>query len=118
MAKSRTRKTSSKKSTRKTARPGGRAEARLPPAFYERVAKATEPARGTMSGEFSEAVQRGPDAAVRLRRFLKQHEPANGEYEDAFHERRVRAARFELMRLEYLSGHVAAGDRLFARLQD
>jgi hypothetical protein len=107
MAKSRTRKSRTRKTGRKT-----------PPAFYERVAKATEPARGTMAGDFAEAVERGPNAAGRLRRFLKQYDPAGGEYEDAFHQRRVRAAQFELMRLEYLSGHVAAGDRLLAELQD
>ena len=106
-----------KRRTRKTVKKKTRPAPRLPPAFYERVSKTTQPARGSMSGEFAEAVTRGPDAAARLRRFLKEHEPANGEYEDAFHQSRVRAAQFELMRLEYLSGHVAAGDRLLARLQ-
>ncbi len=113
MAKSRTRKTG-KKTGKKKSKPG----TRVPPAFYERVTKTTEPARGTLGGDFAEAVKRGPDAAARLRRFLKQYDPAGGDYEDGFHQNRVRAAQFELMRLEYLSGHVAAGDRLLARLQE
>jgi len=108
MAKSRTRKTSKKK----------KPATRVPPAFYERVSKTTQAAPGSMSGEFAEAVTRAPDAATRLRRFLKEYDPVNGEYQDAFHQSRVRAAQFELMRLEYLSGHVAAGDRLLARLQE
>ena len=107
MAKSPARKSRTRKKSPKT-----------PPAFYERVSKAPEPARGTMAGDFAEAVKRGPNAAGRLRRFLKQYDPAGGDYEDGFHQQRVRAAQFELMRLEYLSGHVAAGDRLAARLQD
>jgi hypothetical protein len=114
MTKSRTRKKSSTKRSRKR----GKAPARVPPAFYERVTKATEPASGTMGGEFAEAVTRGPDRAARLRQFLKQYDPGDGDYEDAFHARRVRAAQFELMRLEYLARHIAAGDRLLARLQE
>ncbi len=87
-------------------------------AFYGEVSEAAAPARGTMSSEFLEAVHSGPTAAAKLRRFLKQYDPGNGEYEDGFHRNRVRAAQVELMRLEYLDGRVAAGDRLLARLQD
>jgi len=68
-----------------------------------------------MGGEFAWAIGSGPDRA-RLRKFLKQYEPANGEYEDAWHRDHVRAAQVELMRLEFLNGNVKAGDHLLAQL--
>jgi hypothetical protein len=65
-----------------------------------------------------QAASTGPEARTALRRFLKKYTPANEEYQDGFDRNRIRAARFELMRLEYLHGHVAAGDKLLALLQD
>ena len=129
MAKKSARKKSTRRKSvpRKSGKGGARASGttrrkrpvkRSPPPFYGKVTEAVAPARGGMDSEFAEAVQSGPAAPSRLRRFLEQYDPGNGEYEDGFQRNRVRAAQFELMRLEYLNGRVAAGDRLLARLQD
>ena len=87
-------------------------------AFYQRAGHQAAVARGTLSGDFAWAVESSPDMATRLRRFLKQYKPADGEFQDGFHKSRVRAAQLELMRLEYLKGNVKAGDRLLAQLED
>jgi hypothetical protein len=93
------------------------ATAKPVPTFY-RHSKGQRPAGGhPMGGELASAAQ-GANAVAGLRRFLKKYEPPEGEYQDGFHRSRVRAAQYELMRLEYIKGNVRAGDRLLARLQD
>jgi hypothetical protein len=87
------------------------------PSFYKYARSAREAGRDAPANEL-QAASRGPEALTALRRFLKKYTPANEEYQDGFQRNRVRAARFELMRLEYLHGHVAAGDKLLAQLQD
>jgi len=58
------------------------------------------------------------EAVTRWREFLQKHLPANGEYEDGFQRDYVRAAQYELMRLEYLLGHDKEGDALLQQLED
>lgn len=111
------KKTAAKKTTRKTAAAKTSPKAKAYRPFYKYASPAGAVASESRGGEL-QSVSRGPDALTALRRFLKQQTPANEEYQDAFHHNRVRAARFELMRLEYLHGHVAAGDKLLAQLQD
>ena len=112
------KKTKTKAKTTKAMNTKTSKSAKIPvPALYAASRASSEP-RGTLRGEFGWAMQDHADAASRLRTFLKQYEPANGEYQDGFHRSRVRAAQRELMRLEYLGGDVKAGDRLLARLHD
>jgi hypothetical protein len=85
--------------------------------FYKYPKEMRLAASDAMRQELSSTAQR-PDAAKEIRRFLKKYEPPDREYQDGFHRNRVRAAQFELMRLEYLKGNVKAGDRLLAQLQD
>ena len=87
-------------------------------AFYQQAGHPAAAARGTLNGDFAWAVESVADMATRLRRFLKQYKPADGEFQDGFQRSRVRAAQLELMRLEYLKGNVKAGDRLLAQLED
>jgi hypothetical protein len=113
-----TSKKAAKKATaKKTAATKTSAKAKAYRPFYKYARPAPAAASESPGGEL-QSVSRGPDALTTLRRFLKQQTPANEEYQDGFHRNRVRAARFELMRLEYLHGHVAAGDKLLAQLQD
>lgn len=114
MAKSRKAK-QTKKPNAKRVTSSRRRKAPAVSAFYARAATAAPTARGTSGGEFAWAIGSNPERS-RLRKFLKQHEPADGEYEDGYHLGRVRAAQVELMRLEFLHGNVKAGDRLLARL--
>jgi len=85
--------------------------------FYNYPAARSRAAPDSLSSQLSAAI-RSPDAVAGLRRFLKNHASPDREYQDAFQGTRIRAAQFELMRLEYLSGNVNAGDRLLAQLQD
>jgi hypothetical protein len=85
--------------------------------FYKYPKESRLPASDTMGQELASAAQR-PDAVQGIRRFLKKYKPPDHEYQDGFHRNRVRAAQFELMRLEYLKGNVKAGDRLLSQLQD
>lgn len=111
------KKAAAKKTTGRTAAAKTSPKAKAYRPFYKYARPAHAAASESPGGEL-QSVSRGPDALTTLRRFLKQQTPANEEYQDAFHRNRVRAARFELMRLEYLHGHVAAGDKLLAQLQD
>lgn len=95
-----------------------RARAAKPAAAFYRYPKGQGVAGASpMTEEFATAV-RASDIGAGLRRFLKKYQPADGEYEDGFHLGRVRAAQFELMRLEYINGNVKAGDKLLSQLQD
>jgi hypothetical protein len=75
------------------------------------------PLGSTLAADY-ERVRRSERQISDWRKFLKKYEPADGLYQDAFHQKRVRAAQYELMRLEYLNGNVKGGDRLLAKLQD
>ena len=55
-------------------------------------------------------------AAERWEKFLLMHGPFRGAYEDAVHRTHVIYARQELMRIYYLLGRVADGDRLMRLL--
>jgi hypothetical protein len=112
-----TKKAAAKKTTGAAA---AKAKAYRPFYKYARPARAISAESTSLesTGDQLQSASRGPDALTALRRFLKQQTPPNEEYQDGFHRNRVRAARFELMRLEYLHGNVAAGDKLLAQLQD
>ena len=71
---------------------------------------------GTLSGDFKRAkLSETPTVAQeRWEAFLREHDP--GEYEDGFHVRHVRAAKYELVRLYYLAGQVGPADRLLRDL--
>ncbi len=109
-------KTAKRSAKRKRASRGGIKP--LAPAIYRAPRRQPPAPRDTLAGDFAWAGEGGRDAAARWRTFLRKYDPADGEYQDAGHERRVRTARYELMRLEYLSGNAKAGDRLLAKLQD
>src|SRR4051794_3709262 len=113
----RTTKTVKKGKTRK-ARRAAKSPAKRGTRLYGLAKRATAGARGTLSGDFAWAMQDDATAAARLKKFLKQYEPTNGEFQDGFQRSRVRAAQYELMRLAYLSGRVNEGDRLLRRLHD
>jgi hypothetical protein len=108
-----TRKTSRKKTSAETARP----KAVRP--FYAHLTGLPSQPKNSMASDFESAQTVGvDDAAKQWRNFLRKFEPPSGEFQDAFQQKRVRAAQFELMRLEYLRGNVKAGDQLLAKLQD
>jgi hypothetical protein len=88
------------------------------PALDRRAAAASPAAPGTLQGDFqSAAASRSlSEAATRWERFLHEHEPADGEYEDAYQKYRIDAAKLELMRVYYLLGRRADGDRLLRTL--
>jgi hypothetical protein len=56
------------------------------------------------------------EAAARWEQFLKQHKPANNEYEDAFQKRLLDSATYELVRVYYLLGDRSKGDQLLKDL--
>lgn len=58
------------------------------------------------------------EARERWRLFLEKYRPKDDEYGDAFERNHVRAAQYELMRLEYLLGNVEGGDKLLNQLED
>jgi hypothetical protein len=94
----------------------GSATARYAPALAR---AASVPARpGTLQGDFEWAAASAglPEAATRWERFLRDHEPRDGEYEDAYQKYRVDAAKLELMRVYYLLGRPDDGDRLLRGL--
>jgi hypothetical protein len=86
-------------------------------AFYKHPKKWSFATGNSIGEEFASAA-RAADAVAGLRRFLKKYQPPDDEYQDAFHRNHVRAAQYELMRLEYIKGNVKAGDRLLSHLQD
>jgi hypothetical protein len=88
--------------------------------FYSIPPAAIAQARGTLKGDFDWAAGASTldEAATRWAEFLRAHEPANGEYEDSFQQNHVRAAQYELMRVQYLRGNVVEGDRLLTKLED
>ena len=92
------------------------AAAKPVPMFYKHLTKGRSLA-ASVAGELASVAQ-GASPVAGLRRFLKKHQPRDGEYQDGFHRNRVRAAQYELMRLEYIKGNVKAGDRLLAQLHD
>src|SRR5262245_1754324 len=77
-------------------------------------------ARGSLKGDYQWAASSPSrrEALVRWREFLTKYRPPNDEYEDAFQRNYVRAAQYELMRVEYLLGDVRAGDALLHDLED
>ena len=87
--------------------------------FYAMPRAATPQPRGSLKGDFDWAAgaQTLAEAARRWTEFLRAH-PPDGEYEDAFQRNHVRAAQYELMRVEYLRGRVAEGDKLMNQLED
>jgi hypothetical protein len=87
------------------------------PALFTHVRAPSTAGASDMDVDFASAIG-AVNPVPRLRRFLRQYEPVNGEYQDAFHYNHVRAAQYELMRLEYIRGNVRAGDKLLAQLQD
>jgi hypothetical protein len=106
-----------RKTNRKTSAGTARPKAVRP--FYSHLAGLPSQPRNSMTSDFESVPTAGVDeAARRWRSFLRKFEPPSGEFQDAFQQKRVRAAQFELMRLEYLRGNVKAGDRLLAKLQD
>lgn len=88
-------------------------------AFYT-VPVAPAEARGTLKGDYQWAASSSTreDALARWREFLQKHGLPGGEYQDAFQRNYVRSAQYELMRLEYLAGHVDEGDALLRDLED
>jgi len=93
------------------------AAAKPVPMFYKQ-SKVRSPSAGDSLSEAFATATRSADAIAGLRQFLKKYEPPDREYQDGFHRSRVRAAQYELMRLEYITGNVKAGDKLLAELQD
>jgi hypothetical protein len=88
-------------------------------AFYTMPRSATPQPRGTLKGDFDWAASAPTlgEASERWHEFLRAH-PPDGEYEDAFQRNHVRAAQYELMRVEYLRGRVQEGDKLLNQLED
>jgi len=88
--------------------------------FYPAPAATTTDARGTLKGDYdwARSSTTRDEALTRWRAFLQKHLPPNGEYEDGFQRNYVRAAQYELMRLEYLLGHDKEGDALLQQLED
>lgn len=114
----RTTKTVKKGVRARKARSAAKSAAKRGTPLYGLAKRATAGSRGTLGGDFAWAMQDDATAANRLKKFLKQYEPANGEFQDGFQRSRVRAAQYELMRLAYVSGRVKEGDRLLHRLHD
>lgn len=87
--------------------------------FYTMPRAATPQPRGTLKGDFDWAASAATlgEASERWKEFLRAH-PPDGEYEDAFQRNHVRAAQYELMRVEYLRGRVQEGDKLLNQLED
>lgn len=96
----------------------GGADRRYVPALDGGAAAASPAAAGTLQGDFqSAATSRSlAEAMTRWERFLHDHEPADGEYEDAYQKYRIDAAKLELMRVYYLLGRQADGDRVLRAL--
>jgi hypothetical protein len=88
--------------------------------FYSIPPAAVAQARGTLKGDFDWAAGASTldDAAARWAEFLRAHEPPNGEFEDSFQQNHVRAAQYELMRVQYLRGNAAEGDKLLTKVED
>ena len=93
-------------------------EAEYAPGF-KRTAGGDAP-RGTIAGDYrwAESAPTRSDAIARWRRFLEQHDPKDGEYEDGFHINHVHAARLELLRAYYLAGNAEAGDSLLPKIRE
>ena len=87
------------------------------PVYGVRAGSEREP-RGSLRGDFQWALDAGTlsDAAQRWQEFLTKHSPPGAEYEDGMHASYAKAARYELMRLNYLLGRVAEGDALLKEL--
>jgi hypothetical protein len=95
----------------KPAASGPRAYTPLFPAAVD-AARAHPP--GSIAAEFAEAgsAKDLEEAARRWTAFLKRHPPEE-ETEDAVQKRYIDAARYELIRVNYLLGSQEEGDRLF-----
>jgi hypothetical protein len=87
------------------------------PTFYSHPTAPSATVDDRLGRGLSRAVQ-SANTIAGLRRFLKENDTPDLEFQDGLHSNRIRAAQYELMRLEYLSGNVKAGDRLLAKLQD
>ena len=87
--------------------------------FYAMPRAAAPQPRGSVKGDFDWAAgaQTLREAADRWTEFLRAH-PPDGEYEDAFQRNHIRAAQYELMRVEYLRGRAQEGDKLLNQLED
>ena len=88
--------------------------------FYPVSSAGTADPRGTLKGDYRWAASATSpeEAAARWQEFLKIHQPPDGEYQDGFQRNYVRSAQYELMRAEYLLGHVGKGDALLRELED
>jgi|GEM_PF-4813611 len=71
---------------------------------------------GSVSGDFKRALhsQSLSEAREKWEAFLKLHD--SGEYEDAFHARHVRHAKFELMRVLYMLGETDQADKIILEM--
>ena len=87
------------------------------PLFGTRVGTEREP-RGSIRGDFQWALDAStlPDAAQRWQEFLTRHSPPGAEFEDGMHASYATAARYELVRVNYLLGRLAEGDALLKEL--
>lgn len=85
------------------------------PAFASAARAASASADGTIAAAFAKAASAPTlnQAAEAWRDFLLRY-PPDGETEDAVHKRYSDAARWELLRVYYLSGKTAEGDALLA----
>jgi hypothetical protein len=119
-------------------RPSGTQDAQAPPASPDtrtspagrdgdayvpatkRADSAPPAARGSIAGDFQWALGSADlrDAIARWQDFLARHTPKDGQYEDGFHARHMRAAELELLRAYYLAGRIEEGDALLHRLVD
>jgi len=88
------------------------------PVLSTRAHPATRAARGTLKGDFEWAADSFSlnEAVFRWGKFLKAHDPHDGEYGDGFHKLHVDAAKYELMRVYYLLGRIDDGDRLLKQI--
>jgi hypothetical protein len=88
--------------------------------FYSIGSTVRDEPRGTLPGDYQWAASSTTQeqALARWLEFLQKHRPPDGEYQDGFQRNYVRSAQYELMRLEYLSGHIARGDELLGELED
>ena len=74
--------------------------------------------RGSIRGDFRWALDADTlaDAAQRWQEFLTKHNPPGVEFEDGMHASYVHAARYELVRVNYLLGRREEGDALLREL--
>src|SRR5262245_52255873 len=111
------KRTKAPKRVRSATRPRASTGAKRVPTFYVHPTGPSAAVADRLGRGLSRAVE-GAHQTASLRRFLKENDVPDLEFQDGLHWNRIRAAQYELMRLEYLSGNAKAGDRLLAKLQD